>query len=136
MKVKDLDGKEHKWLLAGCYVPLDESRPRSKLHLKARDLIHSLYPASQILEEVQIPINKKTTLYLDFYLRIEGIAVEVQGEQHFKWIPHFHKLKIDFYHQQRNDMLKASWCEFNGIELITLPYNEDLDEWRAKFSKN
>ena len=134
-KVKDLDGNEHKWSMIGYTVGFDETKPRSKLHLSARELIKSLFPASPILEEVLIPITKKSKLYLDFYLKIEGIAVEVQGEQHFNWVPHFHKSKFEFYHQQRNDKLKADWCDLNGIDLITLPYNEDIDEWRSRFSK-
>lgn len=130
-RIKDLDGNEVKWLLTGSFASPNETKPRSKLHLQARELIHEIYPASIILEEVQIPINKKQKLYLDFYLKIEGMAVEVQGQQHFEFTPFYHKSKVDYYHQMRNDKLKADWCEFNGIILHYLKYNEDINEWRT-----
>ena len=52
MKTRGLDGQVHNWKLHGYVVRASESRPRSKLHLKARTILKDIFPTVQILEEV------------------------------------------------------------------------------------
>lgn len=62
-------------------------------------------------------------LELDFYLPEMQIAVEVQGAQHYKYIPHFHKDFSEFTSQVRRDQAKKSLCDKEGIALLEI-YDE------------
>ena len=131
MRVADLEGNTSEWKLKGSIVTIDK-RSRSKGHIDARKLLQEIFPTSTILEEVSIRIHPRTVLHLDFYLPLYKMAVEVHGEQHFKFTPHFHRDIMSFCHSKRNDMEKVEWCELNNITLTALVYNEDENEWRRK----
>lgn len=65
---------------------------------------------------------------LDFYLSNKNIAIECQGEQHFKAITHFGG-KIAFQVQQERDRRKKQLCEDNDINLLYFAkekYNDDV----------
>jgi hypothetical protein len=126
MRVTDLSGKEHSWNLSGYRTFNDDKRPRSNLHIRARQLLRIVYDNDTILEEVAMPGEH---LYLDFYLPSRKTAFEVQGEQHFKQNAHFHKNDLDFKRSQQRDSRKRRWCELNNITLIELPFNESAQEW-------
>ncbi|KKL18726.1 hypothetical protein LCGC14_2472630 [marine sediment metagenome] len=131
MKVVNLDGNPSNWKIRGSIVTLD-NRTRSKYHILARQLLKERYPTITIVEEVPISVFHNNTLFLDFYIQIHQIAIEVHGEQHFKYTPHFHGNRMGFLSSQRNDTHKQLWCETNNIQLIILPYNKNEDEWRIK----
>lgn len=127
MYISDLDNKEQRWKLNG-YEIRWERRPRSKLHLQARELIKEKFPTLQVLEEVPVPLKRGKTGYLDFYLPLRKIAIEVHGEQHYQFNTKYHGSTKDFLKQKKNDALKADWLDKNGIMLIVLRYDE-LDHW-------
>ena len=68
MKIRDLNNDIHKWNLQGYVVRANEQRPRSKLHLAARNILVEMFPTVQVLEEVLIPITRNERGYLDFYI--------------------------------------------------------------------
>lgn len=127
MIVRDLEGEEQEWKPKG---NLSASRPCSGLHNKARRLIKKLYPVEFVFEETPIEVYGGKRLYLDFYLTSTRMAVEVQGRQHFDFIPHFHKSKFKFLKSQKNDQYKQEWCDINNITLICLRYDEDIKLWQ------
>lgn len=133
MKVIDLQGKEHTINLSAYFVKQDDSRPRSKYHLRARGILQNLYPTQPLLEEVFIPGLK---LYLDFYLPNRRVAVEVQGEQHYSFSSHFHTSKLDLFRQKKLDNQKLEWCELNEIRLVRLKYNGTDSEWTDSIKSN
>jgi hypothetical protein len=134
MKVKDLDGKETPWSLTGRVVTTANDRSiRSDLHLTARKLLLETFPMLTILEEVPIPIHgKRVTAYLDFYLPLRKIAVEVQGQQHFKYTPHFHGSMQGFLKAKHMDNDKEEWCIINNITLIHFLFSESIIQWKNK----
>lgn len=129
MKVKDLSGKIHNWSLKGYIINSAESRPRSELHKAVRELLKIEYPTDNILEEVSVPGEQ---LYLDFFLPLRKICVEIHGEQHYKYVPHFHGNIQGFIKSKERDARKQKWCEINGIQYIPLKYNGGIDEWRKQ----
>jgi len=129
MLVCDLEGNEAKWDMKS-YGRKNGKKNKSKLHLKARAILHELYGALEILEEVRINVIKKRFLMLDFFIPSLNIAVEVQGQQHFKFNSHFHGNKLGFWKSRRNDARKKEWCEINNIKLIELVYNESDEQWK------
>jgi hypothetical protein len=65
----------------------------------------------------------KRCLELDCYNPELKIAVEYNGEQHYKW-PNFTNQSYDqFINQVRRDALKVEMCDRYGVYLITVPYN-------------
>lgn len=131
MKVVDLEGNITDWKLKACSVS-EDMRPRSSYHVKARKLIKQIFPTSTLLEEVPIKTEPRQTLYLDFYMPLYQIAIEVHGAQHFKYTTHFHKNKMAYILQLKRDRQKQEWCSLNNIQLTVLKYNEAEDEWTRK----
>lgn len=57
-------------------------------------------------------------LELDFYIEEMGIAIEVQGEQHYAYVPHFHGEYANFERRQQLDATKRKVCLRRDIELF------------------
>jgi hypothetical protein len=131
MLVTDLDNNTHNWSLLGS-IAKGKQNNKSSLHLRARNLLLSLYPTLQILEEVSIPLRRSETLYLDFYLPLNKLCIETHGEQHYKFVPHYHNTKLGFLKHQKRDREKQEWCQLNSISYIALPFNESDEEWRVR----
>lgn len=127
-KIIGLDGRVRPWNLSYYNVFEDETRPRSQYHKAARELLKSLYSGYNILEEPQIP-GARMPLYLDFFIPNLDIAIEVHGEQHYKYVPFFHKTKANFFKSLKRDRTKEEWCLKNKIRLVVLKYDEQ-DRWR------
>ncbi|MQF98481.1 MAG: hypothetical protein FI729_02990 [SAR202 cluster bacterium] len=134
MKAKGFNGREYVWNLSKYDVYNNDTKRRSKHHLRARKIIKEIYSSYRILEEVKLPgstaSHRRSVLYLDFFIPNLMLGVEVHGRQHYEHIPFFHKTKRDFLLAKARDEDKADWCELNGIELITLKYSDTDDEWR------
>jgi len=131
MQVKDLDGIGHKWHLTG-NMARGKIDNRSSFHLKARELITNTFPTLQILEEVTIPLRKSETLYLDFYLPLKKLCVEVHGEQHYKFVPFYHSNMLTYLKSQKRDREKEEWCNINGITYVVFPHFENIEEWKQR----
>jgi hypothetical protein len=131
MKVRDEDGKEYNWNLSGLIPKESDERPRSKLHLKIRGFLKELYPQDIVTEEVPIPGK---VVFLDFYLPLRKLAVEVNGEQHYKFNTFHFKNKRDFLEAQRRDRYKIMWCELNAIKLVSIRFDEEDESIRRQLT--
>jgi hypothetical protein len=136
MKVTGLDNRIYTWKLTSKMPLEDDSIDRSDLHLKARELLHILHPLDRILEEVPLPGSYG--LAVDFYLPFYKLIIEVQGEQHYKYIPYFHGDILGFWSSKKRDRNKRKWAELNNLLLVELPYNESIEQWtdRIRTRKN
>lgn len=63
---------------------------------------------------------KSGRLELDFKSDDNFLAIEVNGEQHFRFTRPFHRTNNDFKEQQHRDTLKKEYCQKNFIRLITI----------------
>lgn len=133
MKIYDLDGNESNWSLLGSIK--NNRRNQSSLHKQALGLLKEIYPTFQILQEVSVPIRRGETLYLDFYMPLLKKAIEVHGEQHYKFVAHYHSNAFGFIKHKKRDSDKKSWCETNDIEYIELPYDENSEQWKQRIIK-
>ena len=129
MKIKDLNGKIHKFPSQYHIYDPSKSRKYSILHTKARILLHQIFPTLIIIEEANLP---GTNLTADFYIPLINTMIEVNGEQHYKYIPFFHGDKMKFLQYKKNDRIKEEWCTLNEIQLIILPYDEKEREWEKR----
>ncbi len=135
MKIRDLDNEIQKWNLNGYVINASDMRPRSKLHLRARNILVDLFPTVQILEEVAVPITRREKLFFDFYINTIKLVIEVHGQQHYKFNSLFHTSAQDFAKQRKRDSRKSEWCEYNNITYVELPYNESDEEWQLKIKQ-
>ncbi len=135
MKIKGLDGREHSWILESSEKTDDN---RSKLHLRARELIKSMFPYDKFYEDVTLPgsspARNKSVLYADFFLPLRKLMIEVNGRQHEEYVRFFHGDKANFKKSIARDKNKLEWCEINNIRLVYLNHNENDDEWRNKIN--
>jgi hypothetical protein len=127
MKVEDLHGKESDWT-----PKAGRDKKRSKLHIIAKELLKKKFPTAQILDEVPFKPVKGKTLFIDLYVVPHNIAVEVQGQQHYKRSSHFHQTPFALARQKSNDGLKKAWCEQNNITLVILEF-DTIKLWGDKF---
>ncbi len=81
---------------------------------------------------------------LDFYIKEANVAIEVQGEQHYRRIAFFHPTEASFVEQRQRDELKAERCLLQAISLCYVasysdafvasknipPYIKSIDEKR------
>lgn len=134
MKVKGLNGRDYT-------IPLKKymGNNRSKVsfyHAQAREIIQNVFSGYNILEEVKLPgtVNpsKKAALFLDFFIPNLKIGVEVHGQQHFKYIPFFHKSKAGFMKARARDRDKSEWCDINDITLVVLRFDSSPEHWRKQ----
>lgn len=56
------------------------------------------------------------------------IAIEIQGEQHQKYVKHFHANYSDFKKQVYRDNLKKQWASDNDFVLVKFFSNEKLSD--------
>ena len=135
MKAIGFSGREYTWNLNRYDIYADDTRKKSKHHLRARRILKEIYGGSyRILEEVKLPGStlpyRKSVLYLDFFIPVIKVGIEVHGKQHYEFTPFFHKHMTDYLLAMNRDDDKANWCELNNIKLIVLKYSDSDNEWR------
>ena len=134
MKAIGFSGREYNWNLNKYDVYGNDKRKRSKYHLRARKLLKEIYHSYRILEEVKLPGStlsyRRSVLYLDFFVPVIRVGIEVHGKQHYEYTPFFHKNLAGYLLSINRDEDKADWCELNNIKLIVLKYSDGDDDWR------
>ena len=72
-------------------------------------------------------VNKNgKRMYVDFYIQNKNLVIEYDGEQHFKFIPRFHKTEEDFKKQLERDRLKNELLNEKGIKVVRIPYTDKI----------
>lgn len=66
-------------------------------------------------------------LELDFFIEELNLAIEVQGRQHWIFIPYFHGDKENFYDQLQRDKRKKRICQQRGIRFVEIFYEDEVD---------
>ena len=74
----------------------------------------------------------KKPLPFDFYLPEYNICIEYDGEQHFRMVTFgcsdLELCNKNFETTKAHDKIKNKYCEDNGIRLIRISYNENVEE--------
>jgi hypothetical protein len=108
------------------YQQKPQKRGDSKLEIATRNALENIFgkPFPKIRPDF---LRNQVTggnfnLELDCFNRDLMLAVEVNGAQHYKYIPYFHKNNEAFLNQKYRDELKKYMCKENNIKLIEVPY--------------
>jgi len=103
----------------------------SKLQEKTKARLRLLLNGYHIVENYRPNwlSNPETgrNLELDFYLPDVKIGIEVQGRQHYEYVPFFHGTEEDFYKQQQRDEIKRELCEQHGVHFYEVYTIADID---------
>jgi len=122
MKFLDPLGKERNLKGAKKYLINWEEKSRSKFQKNIKDFLKDYWVHDIVFEEFRIV---GTRLSLDFYNANKKIAVEVQGDQHVRYVKHFHKNRLKYLEQLKRDQKKLDFCEINDIKLVEI-YSTDV----------
>lgn len=89
-------------------------------------LLKELFPHNRIKAEYYVNYKGKR-LFFDFYIRELGVFIEIQGQQHSKFIKHFHDEKEVFLAQKNRDNLKIEYVQNDRfLSLIRFNYDENI----------
>ena len=67
----------------------------------------------------------------DFYLPVKNIAIEYDGEQHFKSVDFFGGEET-FKKQQLHDKIKTNYCKNNNISLLRIKFDQNVENEMQK----
>lgn len=130
MRVFDINGRREILLRTNKYLINWSENGASKLETRFKELIFPYWRNQIILEQLRIP---GSLLRVDFLNCNKKLAVEINGPQHDKFNPHFHKnSRVNFASSIRRDIKKINWCEKNGITVLEL-VEDDLDWFSPKY---
>jgi len=119
-------GREQKLKNSTKYLIDWDKKCRSKLQKKVKDLLYSNWVSDVVFEELPVLGTRMT---LDFYNANKKLAVEVDGNQHYKYNKFFHSnSRQNFLSQLQRDEKKEYFCEINNIKLVRILENDTLDE--------
>ncbi len=74
-------------------------------------------------------------LELDCFNSELKMAVEYNGQQHYKYTPYFHSSKEAFYNIKYRDDMKKRLCDENHIKLIVVPHTVKLENIKSYISE-
>lgn len=93
----------------------------SELSDRIYSLLKECYPNAVVDREVYVNYENER-LFFDFCL-FDFIFIEVQGQQHYKYVEHFHRDKFNYVKAVRRDRLKREWIASNNYKLIEIKYD-------------
>ena len=79
---------------------------------------------------------KGQRLFFDFFIKELSCFVECQGQQHTKFVKHFHGDKEKFLAQKFRDNLKIEYVQKNDMYLVRFNYDEIIDKKLIMFKLN
>lgn len=125
MVFKTLTGSQKRITKAKNYLIDWGQESKSKIQFNAKQFLKQYWSSHIVFEEFPVA---GTRLRFDFYNANKKIAVEINGAQHTKYVPFFHKRRSNFVSQIRRDQQKIDFCELNDIKLVEIYSEEELNK--------
>jgi len=92
---------------------------------KVYSVLKELFPLNIIIKEHYVKY-KGSKLFFDFYIKDLNVLIECQGQQHLKFIKHFHEDKRGFVAQKNRDNMKLEYVQENNIAFVRIYFDEDI----------
>lgn len=124
MKFKTLEGKERSIKNIKKFIIKWDAKSRSKFQFNVKTFLKKYWSGDVVFEELKIV---GTRMSLDFYNANKKIAIEVQGDQHIKYVPFFHGTRNNYLKQIKRDFKKIEFCEMNNIKLIEIYPTDEIN---------
>jgi hypothetical protein len=100
----------------------------SKIADKIYEILNEIFPrlsAPRVTKEIYVNY-KGQKLFFDFFIVECSMYVECQGEQHSKFVKHFHSDREAFTTQKMRDNLKIQYVNEENKCLIRFNYDEEI----------
>ena len=124
MKFFDINGKERNLKNAKKYLIDWEKPSRSKFQTTVKKFLYDYWKNDIVFEEFRVVGSR---LSLDFYNANKKVAVEVQGDQHIRYVKHFHKNRLKYLEQLKRDQKKLDFCQINDIKLVEVYSTDEIN---------
>ena len=98
---------------------MDQSPRMSAPAQRIKELLKELFPYYRIVDEYFVSY-KGNKLYFDFYIPELNILVEVQGQQHYNFVEHFHGTALGFTQSKKRDRLKLDYAEEHELQVVCI----------------
>lgn len=119
-------GREQKLKNSSKYLIDWDKKCRSKIQKRVKDLLYRHWVSDIVFEELPVLGTRMT---IDFYNANKKLAIEVDGNQHYKYNKFFHSnSRQNFLSQLQRDEKKEYFCEINQIRLVRILEKDTLDE--------
>ena len=100
----------------------------SKLATDVYDALKRMFPLNVILREHYV-FYKGKRLFFDYFIKDLGVLIECQGQQHTKFVEHFHGDGGAFLEQKKRDNLKREYIQnSHELVLVRLYFNEEITD--------
>ena len=84
-------------------------------------MLTEIYSNHDVVYEQAIPdLNQR----IDLFVPHIGLAIEYQGIQHEKFVPHFHKNIEEFKRAVKMDQVKSEYLYMHGIKLVYIYHDK------------
>lgn len=103
----------------------------SQIQTAFKTFVYPYWKNCTVLEEFRIP---GSLLECDFLNLDKNIAVEINGQQHNKFIKYFHKNKSNFIRHVKRDVQKYDWLIKNKFQVLELE-TEDINNLSLEYIK-
>jgi hypothetical protein len=104
----------------------------SKLADNTYSFLRETFPYNIITKEYYVKYDN-TKLFFDFYIKDLGLLLEIQGQQHDRFVKHFHTDREGFLASKKRDNLKKEYCENQSLILVEIRSEKELE--KGKFIK-
>ena len=119
------NGRERKIKNISKYLINWDSDCKSGIQQNVKDHLKHQWFADVVVEEFPVA---GTRLTLDFYNSTQKTAIEVDGNQHYRYNKFFHSnSRQNFLQQLKRDERKEYFCEINKIKLIRVLESDVLE---------
>lgn len=106
----------------------------SNFETEILEMIKGVFPKYKVIEQHSV-FYMGTQLFFDFYIPALNILIECQGEQHYKYVPHFHGLQNEFKGSQKRDQLKREWAEQEHIVFLEIKFDDRPKDSKELFAR-
>jgi hypothetical protein len=105
-------------------APTEKVKGESKGETMCREIAQRVFgkPFKKIRPDFLKNNVTGANLELDIFNEELKVGIEFNGEQHYKYIPFFHKNYEAFLNQKYRDEIKKMLCKQNGIHLIEISF--------------
>lgn len=101
-----------------CNISIGENIIKNLLNINNIEFI------PQFAINIDTDINSSGKAFIDFYIPSLNIAIEYNGQQHYKPVERFGG-KLKFEKQQKRDEFVRNYCKENNIKLIEIDYTNN-----------
>jgi hypothetical protein len=83
------------------------------------EMLVELFPTLPIKKEYFV-MYKGQKLFVDFFVPSYLLAIEVHGEQHDRFVEHFHGNDKGWREHKSRDRIKEEWADINDISYLII----------------